>query len=847
MKLSDINVSDLSPMMQQYAEVKSRYKDELLFFRLGDFYELFFEDADVASHELELTLTGKNAGLKERIPMCGIPYHSAKPYIEKLVNKGYRVAICEQLEDPKSTKNMVKRDVIEVITKGTLVDLEFLNENDFNYIGSIIDYKYVYLLTYTDLSTGEINSMFINHNNEAILNEVLNLNLKEIIIKNDFPIDLINTYKNNYGINITISDDELNDKYESIYESVLDERIIVGIKHLLYYLHVKELKDLSHLAHVNILKKDNYLRMDVHTVRNLELVETLRLKERKYSLIWLLDKTKTAPGARCLKNWLMNPLKDRIEIEKRYDYIDLLNKNFLAREELRNDLYEVYDLERLCGKVICGSLNARDLLQIKKSLAIIPDINRILNSINYGSTVLEHQKLYELLESAIDEDAPISVREGNIIKKGYSDTLDELRSIRSGGKEFISAIEAKEKERTGIQNLKVGFNKVFGYYIEITKGQIDKIDPNLGWERRQTLTGAERFITPELKEKEELILNAEEKIIELEYEIFTSIREKLKENIFKLKETAASIAIVDCLKSLSVVSDEQHLVRTTLNDNHKVIIKYGFHPVVEYVSGNEYIKNDIIMDEDTATLLITGPNMSGKSTYMRQFAITAILAQMGSFIPAASASLPIFDSIFTRIGASDDLVSGESTFMVEMLEAKNAIVNGTEDSLILFDELGRGTSTFDGMSLARAILEYVTETISCKTLFSTHYHELVDLENKYKKIKNVHVDAIEENGTITFLHKVLPGSVSKSYGIHVASLAGMPEKLLKRAQEFLDYYENEKDAEKKDIMAEQMTFNLDETSKSELDELVEKIDPLNITPLEALNLIFKIKEISKKK
>ncbi len=847
MKLSDINVSDLSPMMQQYAEVKSRYKDELLFFRLGDFYELFFEDADVASHELELTLTGKNAGLKERIPMCGIPYHSAKPYIEKLVNKGYRVAICEQLEDPKSTKNMVKRDVIEVITKGTLVDLEFLNENDFNYIGSIIDYKYVYLLTYTDLSTGEINSMFINHNNEAILNEVLNLNLKEIIIKNDFPIDLINTYKNNYGINITISDDELNDKYESIYESVLDERIIVGIKHLLYYLHVKELKDLSHLAHVNILKKDNYLRMDVHTVRNLELVETLRLKERKYSLIWLLDKTKTAPGARCLKNWLMNPLKDRIEIEKRYDYIDLLNKNFLAREELRNDLYEVYDLERLCGKVICGSLNARDLLQIKKSLAIIPDINRILNSINYGSTVLEHQKLYELLESAIDEDAPISVREGNIIKKGYSDTLDELRSIRSGGKEFISAIEAKEKERTGIQNLKVGFNKVFGYYIEITKGQIDKIDPNLGWERRQTLTGAERFITPELKEKEELILNAEEKIIELEYEIFTSIREKLKENIFKLKETAASIAIVDCLTSLSVVSDEQHLVRPTLNDNHKVIIKDGFHPVVEYVSGNEYIKNDIIMDEDTATLLITGPNMSGKSTYMRQFAITAILAQMGSFIPAASASLPIFDSIFTRIGASDDLVSGESTFMVEMLEAKNAIVNGTEDSLILFDELGRGTSTFDGMSLARAILEYVTETISCKTLFSTHYHELVDLENKYKKIKNVHVDAIEENGTITFLHKVLPGSVSKSYGIHVASLAGMPEKLLKRAQEFLDYYENEKDAEKKDIMAEQMTFNLDETSKSELDELVEKIDPLNITPLEALNLIFKIKEISKKK
>ncbi len=587
--------------------------------------------------------------------------------------------------------------------------------------------------------------------------------------------------------------------------------------------------------------------MDVHTVRNLELVETLRLKERKYSLIWLLDKTKTAPGARVLRNWLMNPLKDKSEIEKRYNYIDLLNLNFLPREELRNDLYEVYDLERLCGKVICGSLNARDLLQIKKSLAVIPDINRILDAINYGINVLEHKNLYELLEVAINEEAPISVREGNIIKKGYSPELDELRSIRSGGKEFISAIESKEKEHTGIQNLKVGFNKVFGYYIEVTKSQIDKIDPSFGWERRQTLTGAERFITPELKEKEELILTAEEKIIELEYQIFTNIRNTLKENIFKLKETAATIAEIDCLASLSVVSEELHLVRPTINESHNVLIKDGFHPVVEHVSGNEYIKNDIIMDSETSTLLITGPNMSGKSTFMRQFAITIILAQMGSFVPASKADIPIFDSIFTRIGASDDLVSGESTFMVEMLEAKNAIVNATENSLILFDELGRGTSTFDGMSLARAILEYVTNSIGCKTLFSTHYHELVDLENKYKKIKNVHVDAVEENGTITFLHKVLPGSVSKSYGIHVASLAGMPEELLKRAQEFLDFYENEKQKKNTNIMAEQITFDLDSPKEDELEELLKNLDPLSITPLEAINLIFKIKEISKKK
>ena len=543
----------------------------------------------------------------------------------------------------------------------------------------------------------------------------------------------------------------------------------------------------------------------------------------------------------------MNPLKDKSEIEKRYNYIDLLNLNFLPREELRNDLYEVYDLERLCGKVICGSLNARDLLQIKKSLAVIPDINRILDAINYGINVLEHKNLYELLEVAINEEAPISVREGNIIKKGYSPELDELRSIRSGGKEFISAIESKEKEHTGIQNLKVGFNKVFGYYIEVTKSQIDKIDPSFGWERRQTLTGAERFITPELKEKEELILTAEEKIIELEYQIFTDIRNTLKENIFKLKETAATIAEIDCLASLSVVSEELHLVRPTINESHNVLIKDGFHPVVEHVSGNEYIKNDIIMDSETSTLLITGPNMSGKSTFMRQFAITIILAQMGSFVPASKADIPIFDSIFTRIGASDDLVSGESTFMVEMLEAKNAIVNATENSLILFDELGRGTSTFDGMSLARAILEYVTNSIGCKTLFSTHYHELVDLENKYKKIKNVHVDAVEENGTITFLHKVLPGSVSKSYGIHVASLAGMPEELLKRAQEFLDFYENEKQKKNTNIMAEQITFDLDSPKEDELEELLKNLDPLSITPLEAINLIFKIQETSKKK
>ena len=846
MKRLEVNRSELSPMMSQYMEIKDQYSEELLFFRLGDFYELFFEDAETTSRECELTLTGKNAGLKERIPMCGVPHHSSKNYIEKLINKGYKVAICEQLEDPRFTKGMVKRGVVEVITKGTMVDLEFLNERDFNYIGNIIDYNYAYLLCYLDISTGEINSVFINHNNESLLNEVLNLGLKEVIIKNDFSLELLNILKNNYSINISICDELLEDKYESIYEYVTDERIIHGIKHLLYYLHVKELKDLSHIGHVNLLKRDNYLEMDVHTIRNLELVETLRLKERKYSLIWLLDKTKTAMGARCLKSWLMNPLKNKDEINKRYDYIESLNKNFLLREELRQDLYEIYDLERLCGKVTCGSLNARDVLQIKNSIRVIPDINRILNELEYGIHIEEHKELHDLLERAIYEEPPISVKEGYLIKEGYNAELDELKTIRSGGKDFISSIEAVEREKTGIQNLKVGYNKVFGYYIEVTKGQIDKIDPALGWERRQTLTGAERFITPELKEKEALVLNAEEKIIDLEYSLFQEIRNILRENVFKLKESAKIISEIDCLSSLSIASEEYHLVRPIITDKREIKVINGAHPVVEIVSQNTYIKNDIIMDEDTQTLLITGPNMSGKSTYMRQLAITVIMAQMGSFVSADSAILPIFDHIYTRIGASDDLVSGESTFMVEMLEAKNALVNATENSLILFDELGRGTATYDGMSLARAILEYINKHIKCKTLFSTHYHELTDLEDKHKSIKNIHVDAKEENGTITFLHKIKNGAIDKSYGIHVAALAGMPEELLKNANQILAQYES-KQGNKKVELNEQIAFDLSGTQDNqELIDFVNTIDPLNTTPLEALNLVFKIKEISKK-
>ncbi|CDB27772.1 dNA mismatch repair protein MutS [Firmicutes bacterium CAG:582] len=842
MERLSVDRTKLSPMMLQYMEIKDRYPDTLIFFRLGDFYELFFEDADVCSRELELTLTGKNAGLSERVPMCGVPHHSAKIYIEKLISKGYKVAICEQLEDPKLAKGMVKRDVIEVVTKGTMVDLEFLNEHDFNYIGTIFDYGYNYLIVYLDLSTGKVFGIFVPHNKTSLINEVLSLNLKEIIVENNFDIELINIFKNTYSISITINDLYLEDEYKNVYEGINDERIVKALKNIMYHLHVTQLKDLSHLSHIEMVQKDDYLNMDIHTIRNLELLETLRLKERKFSLLWLLDKTKTAMGSRTLKSWLMNPLKDETKINKRLDYIESLNNNFLQREELMRDLYEVYDLERLTGKVICGSLNGRDLLQIKNSIKVIPDINRILNELKFDITLNTHEELFKLLESSISEDTPISIKEGGIIKSGYNAELDELKSIRSGGKDFISGIEAKLKEETGINNLKVGYNKVFGYFIEVSKGNSKRVSEELGWERRQTLTNAERYITPELKEKEALVLNAEERIIDLEYNIFMEIKESVKGVLFELKETATLLSEIDSLCSLSLVSEEHHLIRPKFNNNHNLRIIDGRHPVVEVVSNNNYVKNDVIMDESTSTLLITGPNMSGKSTYMRELAIIIIMAQMGSFVPAAEANLPIFDSIYTRIGASDDLVSGESTFMVEMIEAKNAIVNATENSLILFDELGRGTATFDGMSLARAILEYVNLKIKCKTLFSTHYHELTDLSDTIPSIKNVHVDAIEEDGKVTFLHKVKEGPIDKSYGIHVARLAGLPEDLLKRASEFLASYES---YEKREVFVQQ-SLNFEEKHEdNKLEEKIKEIDILKMTPMDAINFLYELKNTIK--
>lgn len=848
MKRNEVDRTKLSPMMTQYMKIKDNYENELLFFRLGDFYELFFEDGIIASRELELTLTGKSCGLESRVPMCGVPYHSVKGYIEKLVNKGFRVAICEQLEDASSSKGTVKRGVVDVISKGTIADYELLDERNNSYIASFLEFSDMAVLTICDISTGELKSISIENKHEVIINEILTEGIKELILLDNTNIILIDNLKNNYGIEISFNDDFI-EGYDYIINLLDDARRKAGIKHLFYYLVKKYLKDLSHINECKIVEKIDYLLMDVHAIRNLELVETLRLKERNYSLLWLLDKCKTAMGSRKIKTWLLNPLKNIDDINERFNKIESLNNNFILKSELRDLLYKIYDLERLCGKITCGSINARDLLQLKNSLEVLPKLKEIIHDLDFDYNFETHQDIFLLLDKAIYPEPPITIKEGYLIKDGYNSELDELKSIRSGGKDFIASFENKIKEETGIKNLKVGFNKVYGYYIEISKGQLKEVKESFNWERRQTLTNYERFISPELKEKEALILNAEEKIITLEYNLFIEIKNIIKKEILKIKHTADVISEIDAITALSVCSEEYNLVRPKLNTERTLEIIDGFHPVIEHVSNIEYVANSCNMSKENTTLLITGPNMSGKSTYMRQIAITSIMAQMGSFVPAKEANLPIIDKIFTRIGASDDLVSGESTFMVEMKEARNALVNATENSLIIFDELGRGTATYDGMSLAQAILEYISTNIKCLTLFSTHYHELTKLSSKFSTIKNVHVSAVEEGDKITFLHKVKCGAVDKSYGIHVARLAKMPDELLKRANDILNIYESKPKTVNQTNDNVQLSFDLFEEKKDNKESIIEKklkeIDPLKMTPLEALNFLYELKTINK--
>ena len=839
MERKDVKLEDVSPMMREYLKTKSEYEGIILFYRLGDFYEMFFDDAITASHELELTLTGKQCGLSERVPMCGVPHHALNVYLEKLIEKGYKVAICEQMEDPKTAKGIVKREVIQIVSAGTLTSTEIVNEKDFNYIASVTDYNYIYALSYADLLSGKVYTTFVEKNREKIISHIVNLNIKEIVVHDNFDVDLIHRLKTNYNIFISYYNDESLYK-KDIFGRVTDSKLINNTSLLLNYLTNSLKQDLSHIQEVEVIDSGLFLELDKECIKNLELVETIRNKDRQNSLLGFMDKTKTAMGSRLLKSYLISPSINKDEILKRQNLTEKLINEFLLKSELKSFLYEIYDLERLTGKVVCSNLNARDLLQLKTSIKVIPDINNILKSL--GEPLLEtFDDLYNLLENSIKEDVPLTIKEGNIIKDGFNSEIDELRSIKSGGKDFISKFEMEEKERTGIKGLKIGFNKVFGYYIEVPKGQVSQVKPEFQYDRKQTISNCERYITPLLKEKENLILNAEERLNSLEYDVFCSIKEEVKKYISSLQRVSNYIAYYDVMQSFATVAEESNFVKPTINEDGIVEIIDGRHPVVESVIDGEYIDNDVILDSETNILIITGPNMSGKSTYMREAGIIAILNQIGSYVPASKCNLPIFDKIFTRIGASDDLVGGESTFMVEMKESAYALLNATSKSLILFDELGRGTSTYDGMSLAGAIIDYIATKVKCKTLFSTHYHELTEMENKLPGIRNVHVSIDETDGDITFLHKVMDGPVDKSYGINVAKLANLPISVIDKAQELLEEYENNDNRPRKRVI--QFQLDLD-TKSDELRDFIKTINPLEVTPIEAIVILDKIKKKS---
>ncbi|KRL28593.1 DNA mismatch repair protein MutS [Limosilactobacillus frumenti DSM 13145] len=780
----------LTPMMEQYQKVKDQYPDAFLFYRLGDFYELFNDDAVKGAQLLELTLTTRNHSAKNPIPMCGVPHRAVDNYVDVLIDKGYKVAICEQMEDPKKAKGMVKRAVTRLITPGTQMDLNGEQARSNNYLAALQQRDNQYNLAYTDLSTGELKTTSLT-TNDAVLNELINLQTKEIVVDDSVSDDIKNQLTKR---NILQSHQPtiLKNSEISYLSQDLDndgEKAVVAL--LVSYLLTTQKRSLAHLQKAVAYQPSSFMKIDHYSKTNLELTTNMRSGKRQGTLAWLLDETKTAMGSRLLKRWLDRPLIDANQITARQDKVQELLDHYFERNTLQQELIKVYDLERLAGRVAYGSVNGRDLIQLKTSLQQVPKIRYVLDTLD-SPVFADLEKRLDplddiagLIEQAIVDDPPISVTEGGVIKDHYNEQLDQYRDAMNNGKQWIADLQAHERQVTGVNNLKIGYNHVFGYYIEVTKVNLDKI-PRDRYERKQTLVNAERFSTPELKEKEALILGAQEKSTALEYDLFVKVREQVKKEIKRLQVLASALSELDVLQSFAVVSEDYHFVRPKMNNGHVLKIKDGRHPVVEKFMGHqEYVPNDVMMDKSTDILLITGPNMSGKSTYMRQLALTAIMAQMGCFVPAKSAELPIFDQIFTRIGAADDLISGESTFMVEMMEANNALLHATDRSLILFDEIGRGTATYDGMALAQAIIEYVHKHVRAKTLFSTHYHELTALEGTLPRLKNVHVGATEKNGELVFLHKVSAGPADKSYGIHVAKLAGMPEPLLKRADNIL--------------------------------------------------------------
>ncbi len=829
-----------SPMMMQYLGIKEQNKDSIVMFRLGDFYEMFFDDAIMVSKELELALTGKNAGAKERVPMCGVPFHSASGYIQSLVDNGHKVAIVEQLTDP-GKKGIVERGVVQIVTPGTIFD-ESLTQNRNNYIACMMTFDFVYTLAFCDITTGEFQVVNIDKQDNILNNQLATMEVKEIVVESNC------TYPFHEGIMVSRYDNEtFNEKYQDIFKNIKDLKQIKVATLLLNYLIETQKRDLEHLQIIEEINNKDYMTMDLYTKKSLELTENARDHEKYGSLFWLLDMTKSAMGARLLKNYIDRPLLNRQAIEKRLDIVEIFTQQFIQRESIKEILKEVYDLERLSSRIAFGNINARDLKWIASSLKVIPELKQQLYSFNEDLTnqladqLVDLSHITKLIDDAIIDNPPLTIKEGNIIKDHFSEDLDELRYLRDHGKQWLIDFEQKEREKTGIKNLKVGYNRVFGYYIEVTKGSLDQVKDEFEYTRKQSLSNAERFITPELKDMESKILSAQDKIEKLEYVLFTQIRNEIKKEVHLIQDVAKIIAQVDVYQSLAMLASENSYVRPIFNNNKTLEITEGRHGVIEKVMGHgQYVPNDVSIDEKNPVVLITGPNMGGKSTYMREVALMIIMAQIGSFVPAKYANLTIFDQIFTRIGASDDLISGQSTFMVEMLEANNALRYANENSLILFDEIGRGTATFDGMAIAQAMIEYIAKNIHCMTLFSTHYHELTFLEDKGLGIQNVHASARVDNDHLVFEYLIKKGKSNKSYGVNVAKLAKLPDEVIQRANRVLETLE-ENNVEDR-LVEEKVTII---EKESEVEKYLKTIDPMALSPLDALSTLIELKKLLK--
>lgn len=874
-------MAQLTPMMQQYVKTKEQYKDCILFYRLGDFYEMFFEDALTASKELEITLTGKDCGQEERAPMCGVPYHAVDTYLNKLVSKGYKVAICEQVEDPKEAKGIVKREVIRVVTPGTNLNAQALDETRNNYLMCIVCMTDRYGVSIADITTGEYLVTEID-SERRLLDEIMKFSPSEIICNHSFYVSGIDIedMKDRLGISVYALDSWYFD--DSMCGRVLMEHFhvsaleglgisdyccgVIAAGALLKYLMETQKTAIANLTQLTPYSIGKYMILDSSTRRNLELTETLREKNKKGSLLWVLDKTKTAMGARLLRKYVEQPLIDKSEIKKRLDAVEELRDNAITREEIREYLNPVYDLERLISRISYQTANPRDLVAFKTSLSMLPHIKYLMKSLEapaFGELLLkldELADLYELIDASIIEEPPIGIRDGGIIREGFHEEIDRLRNARKEGKTWLAELEAREREKTGIRNMKIKYNKVFGYYLEVTNSYKDQV-PDY-YTRKQTLANAERYITPELKELEDLILGAEDKLVSLEYGLYIEIRNQIADEIIRIQETAKAVAGIDVFASLALVAERNNYVKPSLNEKGIIDIKNGRHPVVEQMISNDmFIANDTYLDNAKSRVsIITGPNMAGKSTYMRQTALIVLMAQIGSFVPAQSARIGLVDRIFTRVGASDDLASGQSTFMVEMTEVANILRNATRNSLLILDEIGRGTSTFDGLSIAWAVVEHISNTklLGAKTLFATHYHELTELEGKLTGVNNYCIAVKEKGDDIVFLRKIIKGGADKSYGIQVAKLAGVPDTVIERAKELAEELTNAditvrvqelsndpkrakkpKNRKYDPVDLDQMSL-FDTVSDSDVLKELEEIDVTNLTPIDALNTIYRL-------